>query len=321
MSDNTSIILIHQGYDWYLYYTLNQIKSLTANTPLYLLGDDKVIKAFSQANSINLNTLYSTRVAEFVDSYVHMSTNPYDFELFCFLRWFYLLEFMKSEKITKVFYLDSDILLYTPLEKIFAIYEGRLLNCGYMIPQQEYHSFSWAGTGGTSYWHYEALDEFCRFLTATYRDREILPLYQQKWDYHKSKKIVGGVCDMTAFYFFWMRESKHITNFSKIVQGNAFDANINSSMNYYRKEFKMRGSFKKINFKNNKPFGETIDQNREIRFHSLHFQGAAKWSMPMYYTGEPFKRKFSHDISLYRLKTKEVLKKIKYLTTGKGQMG
>ena len=321
MKENVPIVLIHRGYGWYLYYTLNQINSLGSNSSLYLLGDKEVLKAFDKTDSININKLSGFKSNEFIESYIHMCTNPYDFELFCFLRWFYLLEFMKSEKIAKVLYLDSDILLYTPLEEIFNIYGRDLLNCGFMIPQQEYNSLSWAGSGGTSYWHYEALEEFCHFLTATYKDREMLPLYQQKWDYHKAKKIGGGVCDMTAFYFFWRRESKHITNFSKIVQDHAFDANINLSMNYYKNEFKMCGSFKKINFKNNKPFGKNIDQNRDIRFHTLHFQGAAKWSMPMFYTGNQFKRKFQHDISWYILKTKKAVKKVKYLTTGKGQVG
>lgn len=305
MSEEISIVLIHQGYDWYLYYTLNQIKSLRMSSPLYLLGDKKVISAFDKVDSINLNLLYSTKAREFVDNYVHMSTNSYDFELFCFSRWFYLLEFMKFEKLPKVLYLDSDVLLYTPPEKIVNIYGEYFKNCGYLIPQQEHDSLSWTASGHTSYWNYETLEEFCHFLTKSYQGGDIFRLYQQKWDHHQSKKILGGVNDMTSLYFFWRQKSKHITNFSEVFQDNTFDHNINAPMNYFKNEYKMRGSLKLINFKKNIPFGETIDRSREIRFHTLHFQGAAKRKMPMFYTGKPFNRKLLHNIDWILLKIRE----------------
>ena len=311
MSGNTSIVLVHRGDNWYLHYSLNQIVSLGAGSTVFLLGDEKTIKSFGQIKTVNLNDLYSRKAMEFVDNYVHMCTNPYDFELFCFLRWFHLLEFMKSEKIDKVLYLDSDILLYTPLVDILNMYKGILLNCGYMIPQQEHESLFWAASGHTSYWHYEALDEFCKFLSATYKDSEINRLYQKKWDYHKNRKVLGGVNDMTAFYLYWRRESKHITNLSEIVQGGTFDHNINVPMNLIRDEYKMRGPIKMINFKSNIPFGETVDQGREERYHTLHFQGDAKNNIPAFYTGKPFSRKLSHDIAWYILRTKEKLRQHK----------
>ena len=40
-------------------------------------------------------------------------------ELFCFQRWFVLYEFMKEQKIDKVFCMDSDVLLYTDASEDF----------------------------------------------------------------------------------------------------------------------------------------------------------------------------------------------------------
>jgi hypothetical protein len=57
-------------------------------------------------------------------AYRHASTNRRGYERFCFARWFYIAEFMKRAGVTRACVLDSDILLFSPIDRFVAEFEG-----------------------------------------------------------------------------------------------------------------------------------------------------------------------------------------------------
>ena len=102
------VILIHNGYSDYLKYT---IQMSSKNNDTYLISDTNPnieCENFTFVDSQN----YTESSNDFTPHYEHMNTTPFDYELFCYHRWFILKEFMEKNQIDKVFYIDSDVLLF-----------------------------------------------------------------------------------------------------------------------------------------------------------------------------------------------------------------
>ncbi len=58
-----------------------------------------------------------------------MSSNPYDYELICFQRWFYIRDFIEKQEMEYFLCMDSDVLLYCNINEIMQKY----------IPYDFYH--------------------------------------------------------------------------------------------------------------------------------------------------------------------------------------
>ncbi len=113
------VILIHRGYQRYLTYV---IKQATKNNFVYLIGDTAPNIHFDNFEFIDIN-LYTSGCAEFTKNYVHLNTTPIDYEIFCYHRWYILRNFMKDKNIDTVFYIDSDVLLFSNVEDEYKKYE------------------------------------------------------------------------------------------------------------------------------------------------------------------------------------------------------
>ena len=289
---NAKIIFIHQGHNWYLPYALHQARHASLDSEVVLLGPS----AYAGIKNVPLHDLQgSAGEMGFRKSYLHMSTNPEWFELFCFLRWFYLLAYMRAYDVPAVFYFDSDVLLFSSVDEVAKIYETKNARCAYMIP--EGREGTWVASAHMSYWTREALGEFCLFLTRCYGDRERLKMLQDKHDEFLRSGGIGGINDMTLLYLFWREHAKDIVNFSVERDGTVFDFNVNAGRNYRPDEYKVQGSMKQMVWMNGHPFFIKADgEGRLVRAHAMHFQGKAKGYMPQYYAGGGFKNKILADL-------------------------
>ena len=83
-------------------------------------------------------------------------------------------------EIRGVWYLDSDVLLYSGIEEIHAAYSTGLTECGFLIPRQEFTSFEWGDHAHASYWTETALAKFSEFAVRKFQEREYLALYEEK---------------------------------------------------------------------------------------------------------------------------------------------
>jgi len=241
-----------------------------------------------------INTLQSDLIHNFHQHYKHISTNSQDYEIFCWLRWFYLLAYMEGENIAHAFYLDSDVLIFSSPAYILSLYPEMSKGCAFSIPQQEYSSNYWCAGGQVSYWTQDALRKFCCFTIDSFQKKELLDLYIHKWSWHLNHKIAGGICDMTTLYLFSQDCSNHLTNFLAENRDGIFDMNFNSSDNFLENEYEMERSHKKVVLSQNRLLAFSKDSS--VNLHTIHFQGWAKRFIPYYYRGLPFQETLNHKL-------------------------
>ena len=59
----------------------------------------------------DINDYWDSSV-EFDKIYLHLSSNPRDYEMFCFQRWFVIRDFVQKQGFEYFLCVDSDVLLY-----------------------------------------------------------------------------------------------------------------------------------------------------------------------------------------------------------------
>jgi hypothetical protein len=286
------IVFVHKGNSWYLPWVLRQALSVNNGANVALIADTKRHTNINGIESFLIDDLQIDLVKTFQQSYKHISTNSQNYEIFCWLRWFYLFAYMEKQNINHAFYLDSDVLIFTSPEHIVSLYPETVNRCAFMIPQQSYSSFYWCAGGHLSYWTRDALREFCNFTIDTFVKPDLLNIYNQKWNWHINNKVAGGICDMTTLYLFSQKYSDRVINFLADNREGIFDMNFNSPSNFLPDEFEMQNTHKKVNLHNNKP---AVFKDGKLQcFHNIHFQGWAKHFIPEYYQGVSFKETTKH---------------------------
>ena len=293
MDTDIHIVFIHQGESWYLPYVLHQAKSNNQDRTVILLGGESDLEGIHREI---LAELESHRAQEFLRLYRHRSSNGESFEVFCWLRWFYLLEYMEKARVDSVWYLDSDVMLYSTIADIHQNYPIGASDCGYLILQQDFASFDWAAAAHVSYWTRSALKQFCDFVTRSFQDEEYLKLYERKWQFHVNQGVPGGICDMTTLYLFWREFPELVTNLAQSRHNTVFDLGIKTSDGYERNEYVARSGMKTIKFLNKAPMLCRTHSHDLVRAHALHFQGEGKNYIPSFYRGEKFRGKRRADI-------------------------
>jgi hypothetical protein len=261
------IIFFHYGNSDYLKYSLKQARYFNPHSPVYLLGDDS-------NNRYNFIThipadKYKKETESFTAVYRHLSTNSRDYELNCFLRWFYISAFCREHNIGPFIYLDSDVLLFQDITEMAPSFKNAAIanTCDTMgMPAFTYFSDQ------------KAIQDFCDFLIDAYST----PNAAERLDafytpFATDPAMMGGVCDMTLFHFYF---ADHPGKTLKIdlIDDLAVDTSINSSDGY-----EMENGSKKIYWQNNLPYGKNIATGKLVRFATLHYQGNAKDTMRRHY--------------------------------------
>jgi hypothetical protein len=264
------VFFVHIGSQPYLE---TAVKLAARNNSVVLIGDEHNTHLGNIKNVRHLNISdYQQDVNRFLKVYKHMSNGSRQFGERCFTRWLVLRNVAKQEKFNHLFHTDSDCLIYSDLSKVYDTIDQPKLALS--VPERQ-SFYRHSACGATSYWSFDVLDKFCNYLFELYEDPFEFRKLLQKWEYHKSNSLSGGVCDMTALWHF-TRTVEH-TILTDILQNNfTFDHNINSSSNYKDDEYQMQSRFKDIKFVDGKPQAYNLQLNKYITFHSLHFQGDAK---------------------------------------------
>ena len=264
------IVFLHNTNSDYLRYSLGQAKHSNPDSTIYLIGDNSNDCYNFVEHHLYLN--YFQGAYDFSKIYRHYNTTSYKYEVFCFQRWYILLEFLVNNQLEKCLYLDSDTMLYTDITK----------------EQIKFSQFDFTlsyKTCGSIFFlnRVEALADFCQFLTDIYTKKERLYFDRMLAHYMTFKKngMAGGACDMTAFDFYGYDHFGEIGEVSQIIDGSLFDPGINVP----HPGFEMEKGIKKIIWKDAVPYGVQLKTANEIKFNSLHFQGETKRLMGKYFTG------------------------------------
>jgi hypothetical protein len=275
------IIFIHKGYSSYLEFSLRQAKFTSPSSPIILLGDETNSHLSGLAQHVNMNDYFNS-AEQFGRIYQHYSTNPYNYELFCFQRWLALEEFIFSSGFTDFFVCDSDVLLYTDINDVnAALFSHYIAALAIYGPE--------CASAGISYWKISALSEFCRTLPAFFNDNNKLLQLQKMWSYNREHNILGGFSDMTAATEFNNAALPgSICNMLSVHDNSTFDTQINTSLGGDNEIYRFKFGKKVFTWQSGIPYCLNLTRNAQIRFHLIHFQGPAKYMMAFYYTGPNF---------------------------------
>ena len=261
------VVFIHTGYQPYMEYTIHQAEK--TNPVVYLLGDEKN-KNVAQ-RWFHIEDYQSERYEQFKKIYKHMSSNPYEFEFNCFRRFFVICEFAKKQGIEKFIMLDTDCFSFVNFSNLgFEEYDVAL-----SMPKDQ-SNYLWTASPHGSLWSVAALENFLDYLFYEYTDN--ISELEEKWKYHKSHGVGGGICDMTLLYL-WAKsvEQFKILNTTQGYKNGVFDHFVSFSEGYEKEEYKTLKiiNIKRLKFKKDRAYFQKTDGSW-IRTYTIHAQGESK---------------------------------------------
>jgi hypothetical protein len=277
------IIIFHLGDREYVHLCLKQAKKYNEN--VILLTDIPNVYQYTGANCVDFKK-YANRINEFQKLYKHFSTNSYQLELICIIRWFVVYDYMKEFEIHRAFICDSDVLIYDNIANIDNEY---LKAYDFMLCSSHSKDLN----GCHSIWNFNNLQDFVIFCFKFYKQQ--LPNIE-KW--HQSYKKPGGICDMTLLYYYTHGENifqglqlpgfpTFDNDLTKIFNNEfTFDQHLATYGNHlYPEDYEVDNTTKnkKVKFIDYKPYIFNKRLNKDIRFVVLHFQGRNKAIMKDYY--------------------------------------
>lgn len=271
------IFFVHKTNSSYLKYALKQARKFNPESPIYLLGDESNNK-YPFVTHLNISD-YSASADEFKRVYRHLSAAPFDYELFCFLRWFYIRDFIVKNNIESFIYLDSDVLVFSNLTQALEPFKHlSIANVDVAMP-----AFTYFGNS-------KVLIDFCEYMKNQY----IIPEYSHRldleWEAQKPRNW-GGVCDMLIFLYYFRDFPENLGKLDVIKNNSTFDVYIREGKGY-----EIEGDNKKIKWKNKQPYCFHIETKQWIRFHGFHYQGHSKALMYKHYSGGGY---YLHRLSEY----------------------
>lgn len=286
------IVLSNYGNPWYLKYSLTQCKGTNPDSRVILIGDESNY-GYAGVEHYHYKN-YMGYAAEMAAVYKHMNTNPFKYELFCFQRWFMIYEFLKKHNISQCFIMDSDVLLYEPIDRYKTLFGDAKLTL-YEINQSTH-----GVTGGSAFvLDVDFLKTFCDFCLQAYKNNlsEAYIAAESHYIQLQEKGKLGGVCDMTFWSMFYAKYRKSIFDTHQLLSGNVYlDININNRVipDY---TFVTEDNRKKVIFKGKTPFGianSKSGETVEVKFPCLHFQGEVKKLMPDFITYKGYYYWYNH---------------------------
>lgn len=274
------IIFTHKGNQDYVKVAIKQASQW--NERVILLGDTSNMDW--DVEHYQIVAFWDGDAERAADYYVHMCSNPHDFELYNVQEFFILREFMRQRELTKIFACDSDVMIYADLteeERKFGDYLAI-----YSIPEEQW-DYRWSASAHSVYWTFGGLCSFCEFIEKTYTTEAGLAKLREKWQWHQDSGTGGGICDMTLLYLFYLENAHLIHDICQVRDGVTFDHNIRVGENAEPYEYVMGSEESKLVFwVRDRPFGERVN-GQHVRFATLHFQNGAKPLMESYYRERP----------------------------------
>lgn len=295
---DSAIVVLHDGNQKYLEKCLTQARKISDKVKF--IGKSENFKS-----DLSPEALLSAQknINIFLKCYKHMSSNPKWIEIACFKRFFYAYEYAKSNLLTDIWIIDSDVLIFTDLMQLSEGCEWLYsYDAALSIPKQDYDSYDWAASPHTSWWSIQGLKSFTEFIIDTYTNR--IEVLEKKFNYSRVDGSHGGICDMTLLYL-WSINHKVFNLAEHIVEGYYIDHNINQKRIHNNQDAKMSYGIKKIIIDNKFVKITTIDES-EIKVGSLHFQGRAKNLMLFF--GPGIYNKIMFILAFMKLKMYRILK-------------
>jgi hypothetical protein len=271
----------------YLYLPLALKAAVTTNPDLnviYINANDTKL-GVAGVTEIPLVSI-DEDISRLADSYLHLSTNPFLFELRSIQRHFALRNLMRSHSLQSAFVSEGDVLLLKPFKILYG--ESCEISASALLTDKVCVSTGWVTL--------EYVEFLCDLVLTIYSSESLRKGIQQIFDDMQRQGSVGGICDMTFCHFVNIgaygfnnqlivkdictpQEVSGITymfdNF--LPKLNAGGTSFKSSRCSYDKQV-----IKKLSQNGSELHSETTE-GEQIVMSSLHFQGESKRLMGLYF--------------------------------------
>lgn len=201
--------------------------------------------------------------------FVNYSTNPYTYELNCFLRMFYVRALLDVLGAEACFHIDSDCALLTRVEDYpFDTPDALTLHNDFGNPLRMTASVHNARLTRSF------LDRFVQTCLDVFvngsRFEEVLPKIRH-WEQHR---LPGGLCDMTLYHL--VARGRAVQDLGTPRHGCVFDHRFGSPEGHELPEqYEMENGHKRLTRRGGAFYLHDV-RGPEVRLLSLHFQGIAK---------------------------------------------
>lgn len=245
-----TIIFVHKTNPYYLYAALRQAKNSNPDNRIILLGD-KTNNKYDFVEHYNIEN-YMDSARRFEKVYQHHSPNSFNFELFCFQRWFVIRDFIERELGTNMdfLYCDTDFLLFDNISKDFTTWS------------QYDMTICRTGTPCCTYFNIGIIEKFTDFIYKRYSTKDGLEMISSYVNELKMKKRRYGISDMTAFSAYQNTYLQRVLRVDIPIDDTCYCHNINDPIDGYE----MQGKYMKIIHKNSCFYGVQKKTNTVQRY-------------------------------------------------------
>ena len=272
------IVIFHTGGNQD--YFKNCVDVSSKNNTVYVIGDDANKTTFLDNKKVqffHIDDLQSSAVEEFKSCFVNYSGNSHDYEMYCFLRVFYLKTLFEKTGLEWAFHTDSDCVI---LDDINAIFSPDKLRISYSVQKMQ-NPFHMVGSIHNALLNIGFCDAFIQLCFDIYQNKSKFALIDAKMQWHRNNGVPGGICDMTLYYLLYSEKlivNVFDLNIPMMVNGERviFDHNVSDTYGYYGEKTYARDlGIKVVSKIGNKFYFKTLSGD-QVRTVSIHFQGSAK---------------------------------------------
>lgn len=259
------VVVIHKGYKDYVKICLDIISK---NNKVFIIGDGSLKRlASNNITYINIDKYLSKdRIKSLEKNFTNYSSNPKDFELFCFIRVLIIEQFMEEYNLESVFHSDSDNILIYNINNILETDK-----ISYHTNQNFVNKMRMSNSIHSSIITKKFCQEFWNLCETIYIKKDI-SLIKDKIDYHKN--IHGGICDMTFYYLLQDTKKIDVIDLNKPIKGKVFINNFNCSDGWESKnQYEMENGHIKL-YKGNRIYDKI--GKKYLQLSNIHFQGGSK---------------------------------------------
>ena len=277
------VVIVHVGeiHDYFrrsIYLTTKKNDVVVISN----IDNKEILQKMSRVSFVNVADLHTPEIDEFRTCFVNYSDNHEIFERFCFLRVFYMKQYLEKTGRTKLFHADSDCVVAEDVNDFFTE-ESPI---AFSVPDDTDDPFMMVGCIHNALLDRPFCETFIRLCFDIYLTKTKFHYISDKINWHTTNKIPGGICDMTMYYLMYVHKLVGpITNLYYPIQKNQakpgdefflFDHNLNSSVGFQGKNtFQMGPHLKRIDYRNGR-VGFLTTRNEFLYTASMHFQGNAK---------------------------------------------
>lgn len=258
------IVFLHRTDDDYLFYVLQQAKIASPKSDVVLIGSPQNKKFATDGIKHELIPDYHQGASEFAKVYKHMSPCEYHYNLFCFQRWFILLDYMRSHNLNECWTLDSDVMLFADLSR----QEFKGMSC----------EFTW-----TTYITRKDLEELCTITQNHFSDPHLFKYLKQytkeTGNYIKETNMLA-ISDMVT-------QRLHLEKYLKRERTNGVigDSYFDNNLYFSFPGVEMLDNKKKIYLMNGTLFAKKVNSDQFVKVNTIHFTtGANKKYIPYFYS-------------------------------------